>query len=377
MLVQLYNTNDVDGSGGNATVNNPFSKVNVPSNTTNPNNPFGSKPALLPNPFASGGANGSGASGIFGGSLASTGAGGQNAQQANPFASNVGGGIFGNGGTANTTAGGNIFGAAVSGAANAQSSIFGGGIGATAGGQTTSFFNSAAPATGSIFGQPQQPSGAAASANIFGGSSAFAAPAFGAAPTFASAPAAGGNIFGGGAIAQPQQQQQTNIFGGGVVGGGASAFGAQPQQQQSSIFGAPAVAPSIFADPNNSMQFGANVPTASATAATTANVFGNATFGGQEQSVFGASSNVFGNPPAAAPAANSSVFGSNSMSAPANPFGGGQQLQQQAGGGGVGEPSAYSRMEDLTDLEMQAFNAEKFELGAIPVHPPPQQLCSS
>lgn len=136
---------------------------------------------------------------------------------------------------------------------------------------------------------------------------------------------AGAGIFG-----SPQQLTPQNSFGqpsGNVFGGFQSQMEPVPQQQTSNIF-APATAPS--------------------------------------QNVFGAPQNVS----APAPAATGSIF----------------QIQQQAPQTFGGNPflsnqpapisdSVYSKVEDLTPEELQAFQADTFELGKIPSKPPPKHLC--
>lgn len=405
MLVSLYNST-MDGGANMGNPNNPFTKVNNPSVAHT--NPFGSKPLIQANPFASGSGGGmvgqpSTGSSLFGTSSMS------GAQQSNPFASSGAavGNIFGAPAAPNTSASGNIFGggggsmAATSSAAT--TSMFSGGSTTFASGSgNQSFFGSTAQpaATGNIFGQPtsgMQPSGQ--SANIFGGASAFGAavapaPAslFGGAPSFGQT---SGNIFSSanGAVAAAPVPATTNIFGQNSVFGGNSAAAQQSAfgAPTSSVFGATANS-NMFGDQANVAQHQQQQNVFGAPVVSQSNVFGNSFAG--TNSAFGAPaapSSAFGAAALPVPAAvtttttttmdgmsgTTNVFGTastaNSLfgsSSNANPFGSSQPK------GGVGEAVAYSRIEDLTESEMQAFNAPAFQLGAIPVRPPPQQLCT-
>ncbi|KAJ8714807.1 hypothetical protein PYW08_004788 [Mythimna loreyi] len=42
----------------------------------------------------------------------------------------------------------------------------------------------------------------------------------------------------------------------------------------------------------------------------------------------------------------------------------------------VDDPSVYSKMEELTDIDLEAFKSDSFQLGYIPELPPPHELCA-
>lgn len=254
------------------------------------------------------------------------------------------------------------------------------------GGQSSSIFGASQvqpQPSASIFGstqnQPQQ------SASIFGGqptqSNVFGQSTFG-----STNPAQSTNIFA------PQQPQQQSIF----------ASPIQPQAVTQNVFGS-------FNQNQNSMQT-QEPQQQSIFGSTTSNIFQQPTQSttipfGQIQSTQTQlpSTNIFGasmiqNPPAAQPSQN--VF---AIQQPQNPL---QQqpqntMQQPTGGSifSIQQPAAniqassfgsnpfqtqsapsipesvYSKLEDLTQEELQQFQASEFTLGKIPLKPPAQNLC--
>lgn len=423
MIVDLYNSNSTETDSqsttmgfGSARPNNPFSKVNVPTNTAS--NVFGAKTA---NPFASSNASNS----LFG-----------NPASASQQTSSV----FGGAATNNSS---NIFGggnATFGSSSVCGSSVFGGGNASTSFGaslQQPSVFGGSAnnAATSGIFLQAAVPASSqtAPSNNIFGNSS------FGAAP-------AGGNVFGGGANFA---SQPTNIFGGGgstaapaatgssifgqtpsVFGGSANTntnvfgtnapaatqatsniFGNAAPSQPNSMFGAAPASQNIFS--NGSSMFGAPAtqpqqPTGifgqAPDAAAAPNPFGAPTtqqppafsapsaFGTSPQpaSVFGASAAQQPPPPFGAPVQTStanafgnnyqSPFGAPQQSSAISAFGGATTLHNQpaalaTSGPDPLEANVYSRLDSLSAEDVAAFNATAFDLATIPTRPPPRELC--
>ncbi|XP_059608564.1 nuclear pore complex protein Nup98-Nup96-like isoform X2 [Phlebotomus argentipes] len=298
-----------------------------------------------------------------------------------------GGSIFGGGSTFGTSA-------------TPQKSIFG----------QQSVFGQTQQATQSIFGQTQavQPTNsffkmsqlgapqAASGGNIFaqpmqtqqvtfGGQNAFATPAN---------PPQMTSIFGGGFNnAQAQPMSTDSIFGGG--GGGSfsqptTVFGQNaPQFGQSSV-----LAPASFATPAPQSVFGQ--PAASPQIQPT-NVFGQMNIQQPVQNTFqqSAPASVFGTvataPPPPPPV--SSVFSAPSPFAapaapPALPLPQLQQPPQQQTQqtnptffatpqppAASANPALYSKLENLTPADLEAFKADTFVLGKIPTVPPPIELC--
>lgn len=348
MLVQLYNSNPAAESTAVAgAYHNPFTKVNKPAVV---NNPFASNAALIQaNPFASStSAASGGGSSIFGAQSAS-------GSQPNPFTNT--GNIFGASSAATSAAAsGNIFGGGIAAQPTGTASIFGGGA--------TSTFGTSSTGTGNIFGQPQQqPTNNIFGGGALGGVNAAVAPGasvFGAAPAFGKTTA--GNIFGGdpqqtGASLFGQPAPNNSIFGGGSAPAvQEGAFGAAP-----SVFGGGASASNMFAaqQPGTNNAFGNAFATAG-------QPFGQpdvSSNGGQMMAATPNNSEQFFGAP--------SVFGTAPTPAASNPF----LSNAQTTAASVSDPSVYSKMEELSEAELAAFGAATFEIGKIPVHPPPQQLC--
>lgn len=182
----------------------------------------------------------------------------------------------------------------------------------------------------SPFGQPSLFS-QSTSLPAFGQPATFSQPlgGFGQAPAFGASPVSG--TFG-----------QVSVF------GQQSTFGQhQPQQQPimqpafgQNVFGAQPPAPAfgqIVSDPGQSA-FGqaAQKPSAS-------DLFSQTTTYGRTGGSFGSS--AFGNPiPASSPAET--------------------------------DPTAFSRMDELSEADVTAFRAAAFEFGKVPLLPPPIELCS-
>ncbi|XP_062545465.1 nuclear pore complex protein Nup98-Nup96-like [Armigeres subalbatus] len=319
--------------------------------------------------------------------------------QANPFAAapvggggvastaNIfGGGTNGAGGFGNTgagfgtggNAGSNIFGAAPNQSTN---NIFG------AGGTTSAM-------GGNIFAKPAQTT--TASSNIFGASalvqqqpasSVFGGPAvFGgsAQPLFASVgqaqPATGGSIFGGTAgsaaassgnlFAQPfgQQTQGQNLF-------AAAQSQAQPPGSPFAAVPAPAAtnpftsAPPFAAATTTQPQQNLFASAFNAQPVTTQSPFGQSV---QQQTP--TQSLFLPAPQAAQPETMAATAQLPFGTATAGVFGG----TPQHGAANVmvsQSATVYSRVEDLTKEQLDAFNADRFELGKIPTVPPPKELC--
>lgn len=205
------------------------------------------------------------------------------------------------------------------------------------------------------------------------------------------------SIFG---APQPiQQQQGSSIFGaqqntfatGSSIFGGAPQQQPQPQQQPSSIFGQT----SIFAQPQLPQQqipapgiFGTPLPQPQEAFP---NVFSQ--FQAQQPPVSQPQAGLFAQPLATP---QQSIFGvpqppMQQQQQTAAPTGSIFQIQQQPQGANVQQTfganpfqtqpppideSAYSKPEDLTPDELQAFQAETFQIGKIPLKPPPKHLCS-
>lgn len=316
-------------------------------------------------------------------------------------------------------AGGNPFAASIGGTSTSAASIFGGTT-SSAFGTGNSTFGSSNTA-GNIFGAAPNQS----AANIFGGGSsttAMGANIFGKAGQTTS----GSNIFGTPTLAQPQQQA-ASVFGGPPVFGasGSSLFSSTPQNPPAttgSIFGGAATGassgnlftqPSVFGQtaPNQNI-FGASVqaqPAAAAspftaTPAPAGNLFSSApAFGAsaptqsqQPPNLFGSafsaqqSGSPFGQPGQQPPQSSTNLFipapqqvaQQPTMTATnSSPFGTavpgvfGASAQQPQAAVASQSPSMYSRMEDLAKEHLDAFSAERFELGKIPTVPPPRELC--
>lgn len=219
----------------------------------------------------------------------------------------------------------------------------------------------------SIFGgsQMQQQAPQTPSTNIFSqpasafGQNPFSNPVIAPAST---------SIFGGTSVPQqaviPQQAVMPSVF--------SSSFAQSPvaPMQQTSIFGSSNVfqsvpqqppASNIFASPMSSQQV---VPPVQSSQ----NIFG-VTQNVQQQPI-SLPSSVFSiqQTQPQPQAMSSSVFNVNPPSSSnSNPF----QAQKPA----TVDESAYTKQEELTMEELQAFQAANFALGRIPLKPPPQSLC--
>ncbi|XP_055597902.1 nuclear pore complex protein Nup98-Nup96-like [Uranotaenia lowii] len=308
-------------------------------------------------------------------------------------------------------------------------SIFGGGSSAaTSGfGSTGSTFGglqSSANTTGNIFGAaPNQNA-----ASIFGGNSTVSTSVLGGSSNIfakVAQPGTGTNIFGQASFGQPQQQQPAqpttnSIFGGPAVfgGSGTSLFATAGQPPSGgSIFGGSSTETSsttnLFAQPFTAQQplQNQNVFQSQQTStspflagpipAANNNVFGAvSTFGATTGIVQQPQSNPFTTNFNTQQPASQSLFGSVQppgqpqttqnlfLPAPApvnsaTPFGGGSNsifpaapsTTTVASSAVVLSAAVYSRMEDLTEEQLEAFKADHFELGKIPTVPPPRELC--
>ncbi|XP_055639692.1 uncharacterized protein LOC129777449 [Toxorhynchites rutilus septentrionalis] len=256
-------------------------------------------------------------------------------------------------------------------------------------------FGNSAPGTslgGNIFTKPQGTTGGTFALPSLGqqqnSSGVFAPSVFG---------ATGASLF---TQNQPQAQTGGSIFGGTVSSSSSNLFA---QSSQQSIFGQSATNQNIFAAATQQPQ--ANVspfnptPAPAATNLFTSTNFGNAVvaqpqqtafspFGAQQTPVpFGqavpqqqSSQGLFVPTPQAVPQQQSSTLGqSNFGSSQPSTFG--TNVVQQSGGA-LTQPAVasqsttlYSRVEDLRKQDLDAFQADRFELGKIPIVPPPNELC--
>ncbi|EDW12437.1 nucleoporin-like protein amo1 [Drosophila mojavensis] len=251
--------------------------------------------------------------------------------------------------------------------------------------------NPFAAQSSSIFSKPALSSG---SSNIFGGGSTVT-PSFGSAGNSIFGSSNGGNnIFASAQntnvfAQQPQtqtfagqQQQQPSLFGQQQLGQTqTSIFGqSQQQQPQPNPFGQ-AQAPVS----NNNNVFGQAQPT-------NATPFGQpVAFAPQQQQQQPFMGGMFTKPqPAAANTGNifaqaATQSSSGFFTQPAGGFQQQQQMQsdstqqmqqqQQQLQQSATTSSVYSRMEDLTAEEIEAFKAEQFAPGKVPFKPPPRELC--
>lgn len=254
----------------------------------------------------------------------------------------------------------------------------------------------------SIFGGAQQQVQPQPAASIFGGASTnnpFQKSAFGASiaqtsPFMQQSPSSVTSIFGG---SQPVQAQNTffgastpaSIFGGvqsSMTLGNSSSMQLTPQQPAtSSVFSS-----SIFSQPPQHSQppveniFG--IGQQNPAIAQQPNPF-------QQTSVFAQPApadmsmsvaqqpiaNVFGisqqQPPAVVQQQNQSgsIFQIQQGPAVPTPSFGGNPFQQSQPI--IIDESVYSRPEELTAEQIQAFQCDAFVLGQIPIKPPPKQLC--
>ncbi|XP_053610412.1 nucleoporin NUP42-like [Plodia interpunctella] len=181
-----------------------------------------------------------------------------------------------------------------------------------------------------------------------------------------------------GSSEQQQPFGSPNVFGQSPDNSAAKSIFAQASQNTfnqnpapNNIFGSPVentAAKSIFSQASQNI-FGGNQ-----------NVQNQSIFGSPNQSVFAAESNAFGqqkvNPFMNAPTpsdpfkqSNASPFGQNMLQEQKPPLG--NVFQQQT----VNDPGVYSKMEDLSKEDMEAFSSEEFKLGFVPELPPPRELC--
>ncbi|XP_058819867.1 uncharacterized protein LOC131682429 [Topomyia yanbarensis] len=307
---------------------------------------------------------------------------------ASTAASIFGGGSPGGFGTANSTfsaptnTAGNIFGAAPN---QTTASIFGGVTSANAIG-------------GNLFVKPVQP--AVTTSNVFGipalGQQQQSNSVFGAPPVFGATSA---SIFS--SVNQPQASSGGALFGGGAI---APSSGNLFTQQTQSAFGQPTQAQNLFASTGQPQQTTVS-PFVATPASTTGNLFANSSFGSPVQQTATSQQNVFSSAFAAPGQQTSNLFAqpvqqqqptqglflpapqatqpiSAMTNQPVAPFGtpaqsvfGGTSQQIVPPTVAIQSANLYSRLEDLSKDQLDAFNAERFELGKIPTVPPPRELC--
>ncbi|XP_022823179.1 nucleoporin-like protein 2 [Spodoptera litura] len=119
----------------------------------------------------------------------------------------------------------------------------------------------------------------------------------------------------------------------------------------------------IFAPQNQNADpksiFGVAAQNINQTTANPSNIFGAA-----NQSIFGR-----------APTDNPSPFNQGNVFQPAqNPASIFGQVQNKSVAGG--DPNLYSKMEDVDEVDLEAFKSDNFQLGFIPELPPPYELCT-
>lgn len=237
-------------------------------------------------------------------------------------------------------------------------------------GQSPSLFGATqsqpqAPQSASIFGSPQNQTTEQQS-SIFGGQSNIFGQSPFASSSLAPPTASQTSIFSNQATVQSPLQSQ-NMF---------TSMQTQPPQQQS-IFGASST--NIFQQPSSPFgQVQAVQPQQSSQ-----NIFGGSMLPAQPPVQSVAPQNIFGIQQQPQqnilqqPATGSSIFSMQQQqpatSMPAPPSFAGNPFQQQMAPP-VSE-SAYSRLEDLTQEELHAFQGDEFVLGQIPLKPPAQNLC--
>lgn len=234
------------------------------------------------------------------------------------------------------------------------------------------------PPQNSIFGAPMEPAPSAASSFTFSlGQQATQQSIFGSAPQ----PAPQSSIFGS---SQPVQQAPGASIFGAQSNNFGSMFATSPTQQQpqplsfastnpapSGIFGAAQQAPQSFAAPTGNV-FNQFQPQAIPQPANTGNIFAQPS-AVPTQNPFGIQTSAAAQQPPLPP--TGSIFQIQQQNPNPNPpqsFGGNPFQTQQPP---VIDESVYSRPEDLTPDELQAFQADMFQLGSIPLRPPPKQLC--
>ncbi|XP_055703799.1 uncharacterized protein LOC129802189 [Phlebotomus papatasi] len=287
------------------------------------------------------------------------------------------GGTFGGGSVFGGGSAGSSFGAAPA----PQKSIFGG-QSSVFGGQTQqpaqSIFGQS-QSTNSFFKPPQLGAPQAVSGgNIFSQSMQPQQPAFGAPATFTNTTTS--SIFGGSSFSNTQPMSTESIFGGGSAGSFAQnppAFGQSAPQ-----FGQPVLAAPAFAAPAPQSVFGQPAQQAQMSGSG----FGQMNIQQVQQPVqntFPAApqppvQSVFGNvPPQPQPQPPvSSVFSAPSQfSAPSAPQSNPTFFVQPNPPQSTKPAHLYSKMEELTPQDLEAFRADSFELGKIPTVPPPAELC--
>lgn len=183
---------------------------------------------------------------------------------------------------------------------------------------------------------------------------------------------------------QPAQQlqQPPSVFGGSSTFGANNSMFATATQQPpgNSIFGSSMFTQSMQAAPSG--VFGTVQPTPSQTtfAQPSTNVFG-----GFQQEIL-PSGNIFAQPTVAPP---QNVFNMQQQPIPPAPQGSIFHIQQPSALGQQQafdenpfqtkpqpiDENAYSKPEELTPKEIEAFQAEAFQIGQIPLKPPSRQLC--
>lgn len=306
-------------------------------------------------------------------------------QQQNPFSaqtmSAVGSGsVFGSSQQAASMTSSNIFGAAPSSnpfQVTAQSSIFGSkeppasttsnftfSLGQQAPQQSLFASSMQSPPQSSIFGpsmpvqQPQMQS------SIFGSSQ----------PVQQQQLAPSNSIFGSSQTVQ-QQQPAPN---GSIFGSQANPFGSvfaapqQPQQAASSfatpMFAAPpqpAPMPGVFGQTDMTAPFQTQRSSfGQEMSVTTGNAFGQPAVA-PSQNIFAMQQPAPSQQPASGPIfqiqqASSQAFGANPFQTQPPPI----------------DESVFSKPEDLSPEELATFQVDRFELGKIPLKPPPKNLCS-
>ncbi|GFR89844.1 nucleoporin-like protein 2 [Elysia marginata] len=346
--------------------------------------PIGSSQSLFGKPASFGGgasqSPGQPSSSLFGGSPAqgslfggNTGTPSSNSSSVfstNKFEVLASGSTFGGSGGGGGISGGSLFGKPVVGASNSSmgGNVFGGNQNNN---QQPSLFGAAPSASPGLFGTPRAQtapglfgSGAAATSQS-PGQSVFG---FGAGSSSISAGKPAPNLFGSGTSPALPSQPAPNLF------GGSGAVTSQPAPNlfggsaggtpQTSLLGPVPTGqpPSLFGKGINSLS-GAGSSQGQGMPQGAPNLFGkpspgfSSVFSNQGQTAgSGSGSGLFGKGP--------SVQGHNSNGAA---MGGNETAT-------VESPTLYTPLADLTASEKAAFEAKAFELGKIPIRPPPKEL---
>ena len=186
---------------------------------------------------------------------------------------------------------------------------------------------------------------------------------------FKSATSTTGSVFGGSANFGPTPQTQS-VFGAQQVTQNQSVFGADSGTQQTfggSFGSSTANTSSVFvSSAHNATGTSANETSTSVFGQNTQNVFGNAASTNNQTNIPTAPTSVFGQSSAGSlfgKQNGASVFGNSRTNVPTDTDVNDIYI------------SAYTLLTEITDAEKAAFLSDSFEIGKIPMRPPPKELC--